>query len=129
MHKFAARGEGRNGANANLIMQPSKVEIEQLSNNEGSSRFERRLMDHGGEAAGKKNQSFIPSGGGKVLTFLPCKCSEGRYLNDVRKIFGILDPLPPPLSRSANLRVKILHLLHLIQVTLVKELSINDVLV
>ena len=23
----------------------------------------------------------------------------GRYLNDVRKIFGILDPLLPPLSR------------------------------
>ena len=60
--------EARDGMvlTANLIMQPLKVEIEQLSNNEGSSRFERRLMDHGGEAAGKKNQSFIPSGGGKV---------------------------------------------------------------
>ena len=79
MHKFAARREGRNGANANLIMQPSKVE--QLSNNEGSEGHGSsagRMRDQRGEAAEKKNQSFIPSGGGGgVLTFLPCKCSDG----------------------------------------------------
>ena len=33
---------------------------------------------------------------------LHCK---GRYLNDVRKIFGILDPLPPFVTHSRNLSV------------------------
>ena len=31
--------------------------------------------------------------------------SKGRYLNDVRKIFGILDPLPPFVTHSRNLSV------------------------
>ena len=58
-------------------MQPSKVE--QLSNNEGSEGHGSSAGRHGAltcEAAEKKNQSFIPSGG-KVLTFLPGKCSDG----------------------------------------------------
>ena len=31
----------------------------------------------------------------------PCNCSKGPYIKDVRKIFGILDPLPPPLSTNS----------------------------
>ena len=35
---------------------------------------------------------------------LPTLCSaeneKGPYLNDVRKIFGFLDPLPPTMSRT-----------------------------
>ena len=33
------------------------------------------------------------------------KTFKGRYLNDVRKIFGILDPLPPFVTHSRNLSV------------------------
>ena len=37
-----------------------------------------------------------------------CCLPKGRYLNDVRKIFGFLDPLPPTLSLSHSRYLSVL---------------------